>query len=405
MASRSILVRSVGLVALMLGCSGSGKDTEGNDTTPKANTYDPNTQSALGGNAGSGPSGLSVEFTGNSGDDCSIRVNGSTCIGITYEPEPTPLDIYVMFDQTGSTLSCVNPTDVAGTDPRCNENRLEAIRDAMGQLMADPQRAGIGIGIGYFGQFDLGEADCRDEAYATPAVGIGLLPDNARTMMASLDGLVPLGETPTGAAIRGACSYATNWKQTHVGHRVVLLLVTDGLPEAPISCPRSGCCPTLDDAVTAALGCLDDNRGIQTYVLGVGPYLDNLQQIALAGGTKNAYLVGSGDVASQVLQALNAIRSAALIPCSLNIPRAPAGQQLAYDQVNIAYADPACRGMVFPRVDGLSACGTDAGWYYDDAAAPSKVELCPTSCNQVSLAGARLLFTVGCETIDTTIIN
>ncbi len=403
MNSRSILVRSVGLLALLLGCSGNGKDGQEQESNPQG-TYDPNAQTSSGGSGSTEPQ-VNVEFIGTSGDNCSIRVNGSACMGVSYEPEPSPLDIYVMFDQTGSTLSCVDPTDVAGTDARCKKTRINAIREAMSQFMADPESAGIGIGIGYFGQFPLGSTDCRDSAYTTPAVTIATLPDNANAMMTSLNSVIPTGETPTGAAIRGACSYAKEWKRTHVGHRVVMLLVTDGLPEAPISCPQAGCCPTLDDAVSAALGCLDNNRGIQTYVLGVGPYLDNLQQIALGGGTKNAYLVGSGDVATQVLQALNNIRSAAMIPCSLNIPAAPTGQQIAYDQINIAYADPACRGTVFPNVSSVDACGTDAGWYYDDPAAPQKVELCPTSCNQVSLAGARLLFTVGCKTVDTTIIN
>jgi hypothetical protein len=399
-----MLVRSVGLIALVLGCSGNGKDADQQSTNPQTNTYNPNTQSSVGGTS-SAQLQVDVEFTGTSGDNCSIRLNGSACAGIQYEPEPTPLDIYVMFDQTGSTLSCVDPTDVAGTDARCKKTRIDAIREAIAQFMADPESAGIGVGIGYFGQFPLGSTDCRDSAYATPAVAIGALPDSAGALMASLNSVVPTGETPTGAAIRGACSYAMNWKQTHVGHRVVMLLVTDGLPEAPISCPQAACCPTLDDAVTAALGCLDNNRGLQTYVLGVGPYLDNLQQIALAGGTKNAYLVGSGDVGSQVLQALNTIRSAAMIPCTLNIPKPPSGLQIAYDQINIAYADPACHGSVFPKVSSADACGTDAGWYYDDPAAPSRVELCPTSCNQVSLSGARLLFTVGCETVNSTIIN
>lgn len=404
MTRRSKLIRTVGLALLALGCSGGGKDAGANNATLPANTYDPNASNGVGG-TGSSQSSVDVQFIGTSGDDCSIRVNGSACAGISYEPEPTPLDIYVMFDQTGSTLSCVDPTDVAGTDSRCKMTRIGAIRNAMAEFMADPESAGIGIGIGYFGQFPIGSTDCRDSAYATSAVSIGALPGNATPMMTSLNSVVPTGETPTGAAIRGACSYATSWKQSHFGHRVVQLLVTDGLPEAPVSCPTANCCPTLDDAVAAAQTCLNDNRGIQTYVLGVGPYLDNLQQIAVGGGTKSAYLVGSGDVATQVLQALNSIRSAALIPCSLKIPPAPTGQQIAYDQVNIAFADPACKGTVFPNVSNADACGAGAGWYYDDPAAPKQVELCPSSCNQVSLSGARLMFTIGCDTINTTIVN
>jgi hypothetical protein len=173
---------------LALGCSGGEKKTgDENASPPGTRTYDPNAQTGVGGAAASQPS-VNVEFVGSSGDNCSIKVNGAACAGITYEPEPTPLDIYVMFDQTGSTLSCVDPADVAGTDARCKMTRIGAIRNAMAQFMADPESAGIGIGIGYFGQFPIGSTDCRDAAYATPAVPISALPGNATAMTTSPSG-------------------------------------------------------------------------------------------------------------------------------------------------------------------------------------------------------------------------
>ena len=48
------------------------------------------------------------------------------------------------------------------------------------------------------------------------------------------------------------------------------------------------CSPTLPEAVTASASCYEDSEGIPTYVLGVGPSLDNLNQIASAGGTSHA---------------------------------------------------------------------------------------------------------------------
>jgi uncharacterized protein with von Willebrand factor type A (vWA) domain len=124
-------------------------------------------------------------------------------------------------------------------------------------------------------------------------------------------------------AIRGACSYAQSWKTTHPDRKVVVLLVTDGEPEAPLTCGDAGagpCCPTLVDAVTATTECLHAMPGLQTFVLGVGPYLDNLRQIAAAGGTKDAFLVSGGDVAAKVLDALNAIRAAAQSRASSPFP-------------------------------------------------------------------------------------
>ena len=385
----------------LFACSGGNGGVD--DSAQGGSTFIPSNQGGQGVDVRQG----SVKFVGSSTTDCTISVDGTACAGLSYEPEYMPLDIYVMFDQTGSMCSCVDPPLIGNPcpDSSCRKTRIEAIREAMSRFMADPASAGIGIGVGYFGQFPIGSAVCQDSPYAAAAVGINQLPDNASAMMLSLNGVSPTGETPTGSAIRGACSYAKSWKQSHSSHKVVLLLVTDGLPEAPVSCPTAGCCPTLSDAQSAATACLTDNPGIQTYVLGVGPYLDNLRQIASAGGTSDAYLVGSGDVSAEVLQALNLIRGAASIPCSLKIPSPSSGQTLAYDEVNIAYADSSCQGTVYPYVKEAAACGTDVGWHYDNAAAPTHVELCPTSCDQVSTAGARLMFTMGCRTIDGPIVN
>ncbi len=392
-AARALMHSTCALVAGLLACS-SKSGSEGN------------AQGGTGYNAAQGGQGVvgsigDVQFKGSGINDCTISVDGTSCAGLNYEPEYTPLDIYVMFDQTGSMCSCVDPPLIGNPcpDPNCRKTRIGAIREAMSAFLADKDSAGIGVGVGYFGQFPIGSANCQDSAYAKPAVTIAELPGNAGTMMTSLNGVAPTGETATGAAIRGACTYASAWKKSTVPqHKVVILLVTDGLPEAPVSCPTAGCCPTLPDAVTAAQTCVTTS-GIQTYVLGVGPYLDNLRQIAAAGGTNDAYLVGTGDVAAEVLQALNLIRGAASIPCSLKIPQSTTGQALAFDRVNLAYANSACEGTVYPYVQTSSSCGSNVGWYYDDPSAPTHIELCPTSCDQVSTAGARLMLTVGCQTI------
>jgi hypothetical protein len=179
----------------------------------------------------------------------------------------------------------------------------------------------------------------------------------------------------------------------------VILLLTDGKPEAPVTCAGGGgpCCPTLPDAVDAAKDCLQGKPGIKTYVLGVGPLLGNLAEIAEAGGTERAYLVEGGDVASEVLAALNQIRGDA-IPCEFKLPEPPAGQELVTDFVNITYANAACEPTYFYYVESEAACTDDGGWYYDDAGAPEKVLLCPASCEQVAEPNGRLLFTVGCAT-------
>jgi hypothetical protein len=215
----------------------------------------------------------------------------------------------------------------------------------------------------------------------------------------SLNAATPTGETPTGAAIRGACTYGVQWQHQNPSHITVVLLVTDGFPEAPVTSQQGGCTPTIADAVQAATTCAQQQPPLDVFVLGVGQQLTNLNDIAVAGGTKQAYLVGGNDVSGQVLQALNNIRATAQIPCALKIPPAPAGQTIKYDQVNITYCNSQSQSITFLNVDSSAHCDPQAGgWYYDNPTAPTQIELCQASCNTVSAPGGSLLATVGCTT-------
>ena len=71
---------------------------------------------------------------------------------------------------------------------------------------------------------------------------------------------------------------------------------------------------------------------------------------------------------------------------------------LSYDKVNITYANAGCEPTYYSYVETVEQCGAEGGWHYDDAAAPQKVQLCPSSCDQVGAPGGRLLYTVGCAT-------
>jgi von Willebrand factor type A domain len=339
---------------------------------------------------------------GDSGQElaCRARNEGTACVGQTYAGESIPLDIYIMFDQSGSMCSCLDP-DAAQTcpNPACGETRLDAVRNATERFLLDPESAGIGVGLGLFGKQPIGQASCDVADYAAATVGVGPVPEHAASVVQALGQLQPTGETPTGAAIRGACSYAGSWKRQVPHHQVVILLLTDGKPEAPVTCQggEGACCPSLDDAVTAAEECRTGSE-IETYVLGVGPLLGNLEQIAVAGGTDRAYLVEGGDVSAQVLDALNRIRGAAAIPCQLQLPQPPNGQTLAFDKVNLEYESSECESTLLYSVQNAAECGSEDGWYYDDPANPQTIHLCPGSCDRVSAPGGSLQYSVGCAT-------
>jgi hypothetical protein len=359
---------------------------------------------SVGGGSGSGVGGApSGGASGTSGapSACGTFSDSSGCTGTQYAGENLPLDIYIMFDQSGS-MSC--PADRTGAGLNCiNENvrsrRIDDVRSAVRQFLNDPASQGIGVGIGYFGYMQAGSTSCDPSAYSAPGVPIAPLPGNAQALIDSLDSKDPTGETPTGAAIRGACTYAYHWQNQNPSHITVILLVTDGFPEAPVTSQNGGCTPTIGDAVQAAQTCHSLTPPLDIFVLGVGRQLTNLNDIADAGGTGQAYLVGGTDTSAQVLQALNSIRATAQIPCTMRVPPAPAGQVIRFDQVNVNYCNASRQTITFLNVQTSSGCDpTTGGWYYDDPNAPTQIQLCEASCNTVSAPGGSLLTTVGCNT-------
>jgi hypothetical protein len=311
----------------------------------------------------------------------------ASCAGQLYEGQGLPLDIHVMFDQSGS---------MALKDDGA-KMRIDAVRGAVGQFLEAPASQGMGVGIGYFGFQPLacGCTSCDAADYAKPAVNMGLLPTHAAAIMGSLNKIEPVGETPTGAAIRGACSYAKARKAADPGRNVVILLVTDGEPKAPLSASKGGCNPTLEDAVAAAAECTA--AGVKTYVLGVGPSLQNLNQIAQSGGTKQAYLAATGG-GEEVLKALNSIRSDAMIPCTLQLPKT-AGT-VDPQKVNLLYSSNTCSSVAtFLNVKDAGGCDAQkGGWYYEDPAHPGSIQLCKASCDAVKAPGGQLMVSVGCVT-------
>jgi hypothetical protein len=394
------LVLGVSVALGACGCSksddGEGENGDGGATSTGGKTSGGST-STNGGPVQPAP----ASFVRSEDGKCSLDVAEESCAASAFESETIPLDIHLMIDRSGSMCNCVDPVMLNGAcpDPNCRKTRMDAIVEAIDAFVNSTDSNGLGIGVGYFGQQPIGSADCRENTYAKPSVAIDVLPTNAGAVAASLKGAEPIGETPTGAAIRGACSYAKEWKSAHPAHQTVILFVTDGEPKAPVSCPSgagAACCPTLSDAVEAASACLNGAPAIRTYVLGVGPFLSNLSQIAVAGGTQRAYLVEDGDVTAQVLSALNAIRGDAAIPCEFPIPEAPGGATLDLGRIGIAYADTKCESKVFSRVNSPGDCGDGDGWYFDDPSAPSQVRLCSSSCSHVSSNGGSLFYSVGC---------
>lgn len=362
-------------LTLLSACSGGSDDDPDAQGTGGTGSIDVTPR----GGTGSGSSAGS-----NGGSKCGNTLL-DTCAAVAFEPEGIPLDIYVMFDQSGSMLS-----DVGGL------TRLAAVQQAVATFLRDPQSATTGVGIGYFGFLPIGQVSCDPAMYGTPDVPLTL---DHEAVISSLSKRMPTGETPTAAALRGACGYAEGHRAAHPDHAAVILLVTDGKPEAPVSCASGGCCPSLEDATKEAAACLSGQQQVPTYVLGVGPNLENLHAIAQAGGTKNAYIVGDQNVAANVLSALTSIRRDAQIPCDIEVPTAAAGTAVDYGKVNVLYSQPSCASTPIYYVESVGKCAADGGWYYDNPSAPSRIRMCPTTCQLLNSTNVGLQISVGCESL------
>lgn len=97
-----------------------------------------------------------------------------------------------------------------------------------------------------------------------------------------------------------------------------------------------------------------------------------------------------------------AVISSAKLSCELTIPPPKTGT-LDPAKVNVAIQSGGNQ-VYLPGVADAAACGTNAGWYYDNPAKPTTVTLCPASCDtaQASVGPGKpghieVLF--GCTTI------
>ena len=357
-----------------------------------------------------GPGGSVDGSTSTTGD-------APACATSMVKAEQTPLDLFVMLDQSGSMSDTVNG---GGT-------KWNAVTGALTTFVHQPGLTGVSVGIQYFGlpasatcstltcttDADCGPSacgpcligvctgaagsigggdSCTASDYAHADVEIAPLPGVAGMITSSMNAHSPTTSTPTSAALQGAIDHASAWGQAHVGDAVVVVLATDG---DPTECDTS---ITNIDAIAAA-GVAAVPK-ILTFVIGVGASASNLNSIAAAGGTTSAFLVDTNsNVNQQFLAAMNAIRNAAL-GCQYQIPL-PTNGAPDYSAVNVVYTPGGGGPQTFPYVMTKANCPASGdGWYYDDPAHPTQIILCDSTCTEVQAdAAGEVDITLGCSTV------
>lgn len=112
----------------------------------------------------------------------------------------------------------------------------------------------------------------------------------------------------------------------------------------------------------------------------------------LCGGNSNGFAAVFAALAQTVVQSKT-------LDCSWKIPPPPMGQIFDKTKVNVNYSGMGGTTQIYYVPDPAN-CGPQGGWYYDDAANPMNIKVCPTTCStfQSDTTGkVDILF--GCDTV------
>ncbi len=101
-----------------------------------------------------------------------------------------------------------------------------------------------------------------------------------------------------------------------------------------------------------------------------------------------------GAVAQQVI-------GGASLACNYQIPDPPDGEVFDQDEVNVEFEDSDGVPLPIGRVDSEAACaGVTHGWYYDDPVDPTRIIVCPQTCDTIrDFEAGKVAIKFGCETI------
>jgi hypothetical protein len=332
--------------------------------------------SGAGGDLGTG--GLDFPDTGGATGNGAATGSGGgtdapTCAATVYSNEALPVDIYIMFDQSTSMGDPV-PSPGTGT-------WWDAATTAVGTFANEPRAAQIGVGIQYFPLGGIAPASCQAN-YKTPEVEVGVLPGNAGAIVASLQKHGPNGLTPSGPSLQGAIDHMKEWGPAHPGRAPIVVFVTDGFP--------TECTPDQPTGLAQlAKAAFETEPKVRTFVVGfnLGLGKENLNQIAEAGGTGQAFFINGGDIGGQFVDAMLSITDTPL-QCTFDIPTSTDPMNPTDPKkVQVVYT-PRSTGapQEVPKLNTLGDCSLNngQGWFYDNLQTPKSIQVCPGTCKAFS---------------------
>lgn len=203
---------------------------------------------------------------------------------------------------------------------------------------------------------------------AAPQVQLGDITTTRASVVSTLSGAGPVGDTPTTPALQLA--FQALAQRTDAGAKVVVFL-SDGAPN----------CGSSESSVQAAVADAAKKSGIKTYVVGIpgSPYT-SFSKLAVAGGTRRTpqclevcdatwsdvdkcchYVASAQDFKKTLTQALSDIAAKLKTDCIYKVPKPTNG--FSPDLVNVSVSLDGTTDNVVVRDDDPNA----GGWSYTDA--------------------------------------
>jgi hypothetical protein len=329
----------------------------------------------------------------------------------TAEAKLLPVNIMMMFDRSGSMI-----------DQDEEPTRWATATSALRAFFEAPEADGMGVALRFFPHDEptagctAEDCACNAEACADVLVDMGTLTADPAPSDTHEEDLVQAildsapvqgggtnacanerGNTPIFPALSGALTWASAYQSDNADQKTVVVFVTDGDP-------AGGCTDDFDEIDQLASDALAAS-GINTYVIGLadengeGLNQGDLNGLAAAGGTEEAFFVNDGPMAAMQLQAtFDAIRGMEL-SCDFPMPEATdEGEEIDPELVNVTFTPGAGEPVTFTKVADEAGCDTALSWYSDDENDPTQIHLCPAACEAVTnqqMASVQVL--VGCK--------
>lgn len=284
------------LAGSLIACSGVG-----GPTTPVGAQGD---DGGAEGGAGGSTINLVVGTAGTTADPGPSGGNPAPTVDVNCGNDAknmvqVPADLLLVLDRSGSMTN-----DIASDEPcntatgACAERWATMIQAMRTVLAASP--ASINWGLKFFSTpaWTTGLGTIPKGCVVLPEMEVPIGTGNGEAIVNGIAGAIPNYNTPTRAAIDTAAAYLTKLSD---GRSKYILLATDGEPNCAVDGPYATS-PDLEATLRSIAAA--KAAGVAVYVIGVGPYEGNLNDMALRGGTGKFYPALSPQSLVAALQAI-----------------------------------------------------------------------------------------------------